>query len=363
MTEENEKTVERILDTIEQKPSLKERLLAMVGIKARDEPFEAGFKAIGNGKWVAVWSNNFEDLEGEYFPAKSTDAYIARLDSKQIDMPELYFWHILHSYGKAKTVARVASDDSPNAPSISIAAGVFYDDPISQAFEKATLKSKGFKMSHGFMYPSQARIDGVYHYYDTFEISVLPPYAAANPYTLFGDDTMPHVTPDKHKELEALLGKELAAEVVTKAEQRAKELQEKGVGYKDMAFIDTEARAQLDALKQQMSELTTAVNEKAKPPVDEEDDAKKKKKTDDEDAFKKEVSEAIKTLASSQKQLGENFKTFLDMTPRRASKASDTLVDPEDPALKELEQGALGKKSNEDLIMNGAFGFMKSGGA
>src|SRR5690348_17028323 len=48
---------------MEKKPTMKERLLALVGIKARDEPMTAGFKALGNGKWVAMWSNNFEDRE------------------------------------------------------------------------------------------------------------------------------------------------------------------------------------------------------------------------------------------------------------------------------------------------------------
>lgn len=350
---------------MEKKPTFKERILALVGIKARDEPFTQGFKAIGNGKWVAVWSNNFEDLEGEYFPAKSTDAYIARLDAKEIGMPELYYWHIPYSYGKAKTVARVAADDSPNAPSISIAAGVFYETPIAKAFEKATLKAQGLKMSHGFMYPPDARIDGVYHYYDTFEISVLPPYAAANPYTLFGDDTMPVVSPEKQKELEALLGKDFAAEVVTKAEHRAKELQEQGVGYKGMSFIDTEAREQLATLTKEVTALTETI--KAKMPMeDEEGDAKKKKAETDDAEYKKEVSAAITTLAKSQTQLTQNMKQiaeFLDLTPRgRASKSADTLVPPDDAALQELQKGMSGQKSNEEKVFNAAFGSIFNGG-
>jgi hypothetical protein len=351
---------------MEKKPSLKERLLALVGIKARDEPFTAGFKALGNGKWIAIWSNNFEDQEREYFPAAATDAYIARLDAKEIDMPELYFWHVAYPFGRAKSIARIAADQRPISPSVSIAVGDFYETPIAKAFEQATLKSqKQYKMSHGYFYPENALINGVYHYYDTFELSVLPPYAAANPYTLFGDETMPVVSPEKQKELEALLGKDFAAEVVTKAEQRAKELKEQGVGYKDLTLIDTEARAQLDALTKQITELSTAVAEKAKMPMEDEmdEDGKKKKKADEEDAYKKEVSDAIKVLATSQKALADNFKAFLDMTPRRASKAFETLVPDDDPALKELAQGATGNKSNEEKIMNAAFSFMKQGGA
>lgn len=358
-SEVQEELMEVLEGLAEKKPSLKERLLALLGIKARDEPaLDSGFKALGNGKWVGIWSNNFEDLDGEYFPARATDAYIARLDAKEIDMPELYYWHIPYSYGKAKTVMRVATDDSPNAPSISIAAGVFYDNPIAKTFEKATLKAQGNKMSHGFMYPPDARINGVYHYYDTFEISALPPYAAANPYTLFGDETMPTVSPEKRKELEALLGTEYAAEVVTKAEQRAKELAEKGIGYKEMTIpaVDSEARAKLDTLEKSIAELSENVKAALKKPADDEEEEDGKKKKPDFGAMKKEYDDKVDVLTKSVNELSAQVKGFLDLTPRRATKDQATLVPADDAALIELQKGATGEKSNEDKIFAGAFG-------
>lgn len=367
----NELTKDDLLDALEEiaadekeaKPSLKDRLLNLLGIKARDEPtIESGFKALGNGKWVAVWSNNFEDREGEYFPNRATDAYIARLDAKEIPMPELWFWHTKYSFGQAKSVVRIAADDSPNAPSLSIAVGEFYDTPIAKAFEQATLKSKqAYKMSHGYLFPPAARVDGVYHYYDTFELSVLPAYAAANPYTLFGDETMPTVSPEKQKELEALLGKEYAAEVVTKAEQRAKELADKGVGYKEMPIpaVDEEARQQLTELGKSITELTEQVKAAMKPPVDEDDEAAKKKKADE---AKKETDTAISALSKQVSELSTQVKSFLELTPRRASKASETLVPADDPALKELAQGAAGEKSNDEKVYNAAFGWMSGVG-
>lgn len=177
---------------------------------------------------------------------------------------------------------------------------------------------------------------------------------------------MPLIGEDKRKEFIRLLGDDFVKEIETKAETRAKELQAAGVDYKDFKMIDTEARAQLDALSKQMTELTAAVAEKAKPPVDEDDEDAKKKKDDADSAFKKEVSEAIVTLAKSQTQMAQNLKNYIDLTPnnsRRASKSSETLVPDDDPALKELAQGATGEKSNEDKIFNAAFGFMKTGGA
>lgn len=176
---------------------------------------------------------------------------------------------------------------------------------------------------------------------------------------------MPVVSPEKQKELEALLGKDFAAEVVTKAEQRAKELQDKGIGYKDTAIqvIDTEARTQLDTLTKEVASLTEAVKAKM-PKEDEEDDAAKKKKTDDESAFRKEVGDAIRVLATSQTQVVQNMKQiteFMDLTPRRASKSADTLVPPEDPALQELQKGMSGEKSNEEKVFNAAFGSVLGG--
>lgn len=362
---------DELIDTLEEiaadekdaKPSLRERLLNLLGIKARDEPqIESGFKALGNGKWLAYYSNNFQDREGEYFTNRASDAYIARLDSKQIEMPELEFWHTRYPFGRAKSITRIAADDSANPPSIMVAVGEFYETPIAKAFEQATLKSKkAYKMSHGYLFPSKARIDGVYHYYDTFEISVLPDYAAANPYTLFGDETMPTVSPEKHKELEALLGKEYAAEVVTRAEQRAKELADKGVGYKEMAIpaVDAQAREQLVELGKSITELTEQVKAAMKPPVDDEDEAAKKKKADE---AKKEIDTTISALSKQVSDLGTSFKEYLELTPRRASKSADTLVAADDPALLELKQGATGEKSNEDKVYAAAFGgIMKAG--
>lgn len=345
-------------------PSLKDRLLSLLGLKARDEPIGSGFKSIGNGQWVGWFSNNFKDRQHEFFPAKATDEFISRFDRKEVPPPELYFWHVPYRLGEVKSIARVALDSSPNSPSFTVAVGTYDDTPVAKAFEKA-MKDRLYPMSHGFHYAPAFKEGGAYNYYNTFEVSPLPPHAPANPYTMFEDGiTMPLIGEDKRKEFVRLLGEDRVKEIETTAEARAKELQAEGVDYKEFKIIDTEARAQLDALSKQMTELTAAVNEKAKPPMDEEEDPKKKKKTDDEDAaFKKEVSDAIKTLANSQKSLADNMRTFLDMTPRRASKATDTLVDAEDPALKELAQGATGNKSNEDLIMNGAFGFMKTGGA
>ena len=338
--------------------SLLERLRG--GQKARDEPLTGGFKSLGNGLWVGWYSNNFEDYQKEWFPSKATDEFIARVDRKEVDAPELYFWHYPYRFGAAKAIARIALDGSPQSPSFTVAVGTYDDTPAAKAFEKA-MSNKVYPMSHGFHYAPAFKQDGAYHYYNTFEVSPLPPHAPANPYTLFEDGkAMPILDEAKRKEFVSLLGEDFVKDMEAKAETRAKEIAATGVATKEMTMIDTEARTQLEALNKQMADLTEAVKAKM-PKADDEDDDAKKKKADADGAFKKEVSDAIKQLATSQSQLAQNFKDFLDLTPRRASKSADTLVPAEDAALQELQKGATGKKSNEEMVFHAAFGSVLGG--
>jgi hypothetical protein len=150
---------------------------------------------------------------------------------------------------------------------------------------------------------------------------------------------MPAVTPEKQKELEALLGKEYAAEVVSKAEQRAKELAEKGIGYKDKTIptVDSEARQGISELKSTVVDLATSIKElvtelKAAKPADD------KKKDDDEDKMdklfggkKKELDDAIAAAKAVTAALEAKQKEFDSLTPRRASKDKSTEVDKSDP--------------------------------
>lgn len=265
---------DELIDTLEEiaadekdaKPSLRERLLSLLGIKARDEPFPAqGFKSLGNGKWVGWYSNNFQDREDELFPNHAIDAFITRADGKSIDMPTLRFWHVPHELGKAKALARFALNDSPDAPSLIFAYGEYDDTHIARTFEKGVLRNskqgRVYQMSHGFYYPERAKQNGEYHVFDTFELSVLPDYAAANPYTLFGDMTMPVLDSNKRKELVGILGEDLVTEFEQKADARLKELKDTGVKHKEFAIVDTEAREQLTELQKSITELTENVKD------------------------------------------------------------------------------------------------------
>jgi len=339
---------------------VKELFNKLRGVKARDEPpTQSGFKNVGDHQWIGWYSNNFEDLQGEYFPARAKDDFIARVDRKEVAMPELYFWHIPYRFGEVKSLARVSLDDSPTSPSFTIAVGIYDDTPIARAFEKAMGKRE-YPMSHGFYYAPAAKKDGAYNYYDTFEVSPLPPHAPANPFTLFEDGkAMPILDAKKRQEFANLLGEDFTKEIEKRAETRLKEIEDKGIAHKEMQLVDTDARTRLDTLQKSIEDLSEQVKAAMKKPADdEEEDAKKKP---DFGAMKKEYDDKVDVLAKSVNTLAAQFKEYMEFTPRRASKSVDTLVPETDPALVELKQGATGEKSNEDKVFNAAFGAIFKG--
>jgi hypothetical protein len=136
-----------------------------------------GFKAYGD-HWLAVYSNNFEDREGEIFPAKAIDAYIGRVKAGIVPMPELWLWHVPGTkIGQTEIIERVGA--------FVVAGGSFDSSTQGQAAKAAFAKDKDNAMSHGFTYDAK-KFDGRHYWsFNTFEISVLPRKAAANAFTSF----------------------------------------------------------------------------------------------------------------------------------------------------------------------------------
>lgn len=144
------------------------------------EPFTPGFK-IQKNTWIAVFSNQFEDKDKEFFPEKAIDDYVFRVDSGIVPLPKLVVWHEVKSteIGAADWVARIGS--------FLVAAGKFHEDARSQrakAYYQRNLLNT--KHSHGFFYEVAQFKDRAYWQFNTFEISLLPKGVEANPYTTFG---------------------------------------------------------------------------------------------------------------------------------------------------------------------------------
>jgi hypothetical protein len=188
-------------------------------------PRYAAFKTVGDNRWLAYWTNNFEDRDGEIFSAKAIDEYIARVDVGVVPMPELWFWHIPGTkHGQADWLGRIGH--------FCVASGTFDDSDAGKRAHKFYGRQT-YAVSHGFRYPLDQLVDGVYHQFNTFEISPLPPDEAANPYTSFEDIKAMSITPRKLKQLKELFGDEIAAEIIASATEKSKAIEALGAKYKD----------------------------------------------------------------------------------------------------------------------------------
>lgn len=223
------------------------------GEKASDaEPADvplSGFKAFGpnNEFWVAFFSNNAQDRDGEWFSEKAHDTAIARLDSGGAPMPQLDYWHSKAYHGQAFWIDRIGH--------VTMAVGTFYDDPFSQAMKEyyATSAPDDNLVSFGYFYPRSALVDGVYQDYTPFEISPLPAEVAANPWTGFAnlqEFKEMAMSDQKRKELEKRLGPALAAQLINQAGEKSAKLEQVETSFK---AVDN------DPVAQQVAALSQAV--------------------------------------------------------------------------------------------------------
>jgi len=185
----------------------------------------SGFKLIHNGDlWVAWYSNAAMDLQGEYFPRKATDDFIGRVDSKALPPPQLWWYHLKGSkHGDALVLGRVGL--------LTLAVGKFDSTAIAEKF-KSYYRDNQQELSHGFWYDPEQFSDGAYNYFNTFEITTLPPGNAANPYTAFEVMSM---NPEKLKQLAEIVGEADAATIVQNSAAASKQLLELGTKFKAIA--------------------------------------------------------------------------------------------------------------------------------
>jgi 2'-5' RNA ligase len=202
--------------------------VARKGLFRRDEPITGPCFKIQGDDWLAVFSNNFEDREEEFFPQKAIDDFVFRVDTGIVPPPKLVIWHeVKADVGEAEWVGRVGN--------FLVAAGKFYTDKRSQrakAYYKKNIAST--KHSHGFFYEVAKYKDRAYWSFNTFEVTLLPKGAEANSYTTFGvKESNKMLTDQKRQYLENIFGKEDAAKWEANLEGAGKSLTELGVAYKD----------------------------------------------------------------------------------------------------------------------------------
>lgn len=220
----------------------------------------SGFKVLENHRWMAWFTNNFQDRDGEVFSAKALDAYVSKVQSGQLPLPQLWTWHLPASkHGQATHVGRVGH--------FLMAIGTFDESKLGQKMEAFYRGQKDVALSHGYLYPLHARDkDGTYHEFVTFEISTLPRTAAANPYTYFERfSTIMKDVKDAHDWLSSALKDEpeLLAQIQQAAQARGKAIEEQGVDFKADAPAATAtppaAPAEITALEAKISELEAKI--------------------------------------------------------------------------------------------------------
>lgn len=191
--------------------------------KKSKRPSLSAFKAHGD-YWHGEWTNNLEDRDAEFFSAKSIKDYVERVDFGLTPLPDLWVWHggKAVKIGKAEQVAYTEK----NGVIIASAIGKFDDSPRAQLAKQFFNDTKEiFGMSHGFTYPAARKQGRVYQSFNTFELSVLPIEAAANPYTTF-DSKEYEMKAEKLELYKKVFGSDEADKIVSEMEGKAAKLSE-----------------------------------------------------------------------------------------------------------------------------------------
>jgi hypothetical protein len=299
-----------------------------------------GFKAYGDN-WLAVYSNNFEDREGEIFPAKAIDEYVTRLDTGITPQPELWVWHKGGSVriGQANTTFRIGG--------FVVSAGEFDSTDVGQ-HAKATLpKEKDLGMSHGFQY-DPASFDGKHYWkYNTFEISVLPRKAAANLFTSFEEIKAMPMTKDQREFIARITGKP-AEELEKSLEDATKSLESAGVAYKDFTAVPDDEPAVSEKTIEQankafgalVSDLTESLADVASV---QETGAKALT------AYKTAVDGQLATLTKSVSDLTALVQSMVNARPTIASRDEGNTVESAGLS-KQITDALLDDESNYEMV-------------
>lgn len=184
---------------------------------ANKSPAKSAFKAHGD-YWYSEWTNNLEDRDAEFFSGKSIKDYVARVDIGLTPKPDLWVWHA-GKESKIGTSTEVGYTEKEGVV-IAWAVGRFDDSPRAQAAKDYYNSSDEIHgTSHGFVYPSDRKQGRVYQSFNTFELTVLPPEVASNPYASFESKEF-QMNEKKYEYLVKVFGETEAAKI--KAEQETK---------------------------------------------------------------------------------------------------------------------------------------------
>lgn len=263
--------------------------------------------ANGIWRWMVINTNKFEDREGEIFSEKSHKEYIAYVE-KTGDWPELWLWHTPGTkIGVASMVDYVDG--------FVVHAGT-YDEGFDDVAERLQKMQSKTGVSHGYEYLEGDEKDGVYDHYRTFELTLCPAARAANiwgtGFNTFQKEVSMGFSEEKRDFFVGILGEDQVASLEEKLPALAKELEGKGINFKDLAESLLETKAEEEAATE---EEGTPVVEEAEVEVvvetEEETPTVEERLTALEDGQGK-VLTAIGELTSSVKAANETVGERID---------------------------------------------------
>lgn len=325
----------------ESEPGLFRRMVdsIMAVLKPTASSDHTQFKSLGNGYYVAWYSNNFEDREQEIIAAEAHDRFINRVKSGIVPYPELWFWHIPGSrHGKAIWLDRFEH--------MVVAIGKFDETPLGKIMQKHYEESgTAYAMSHGFTSDKNNSFrNGVWYDLNTFEHSPLSPDVAANVYTLFSE-VKSMVSTQALEALKTILvkgmgesdGQKAYADILGTTETMNKEAEAMGARYKDFSNP-----AAADALATPEEKATGEI-EKSFGQLALEILAHQADTTKALNIQAGQIAQ-LSTVVTGQDTALKAVQSELSLTPRRAS--SDPLTELTDPAAAEKLKQLAGEYDN-----------------
>ena len=286
----------------------------------------------GNWRWMATFTNNFKDRDGEIISEKALDGYLERVSLGLVPMPELWVGHVKGTrHGVADMVFAVGN--------FVTATGTFDDTPEAQkAIEFYRKGTKDIALSHGFTYPAWGLKNGIYEVINTFEVSTLPPpMVASNPFTEFEVESMKQYTPEQKAAVAKTYGQDFSDKFFTSLEKQSEDIKAAGTAFKDFAQVkdetpETEAEKPMGeliaALMESQGELLTLLGAQGKAikAFEAERTAEKVIRDTEKAAQDKKVAELESTVKTLQAEL--------KLTPRASEAAETKLSDKEAEAVK-----------------------------
>ena len=314
-------------------------------------------KETGQLLWLSAYSNNIrdEDVPPEIISSESHKNFVKMVDSGEVDMPELWMWHIPDLViGKATAVAY---DEETG---FAWAAGYFNKSAEEVAIAIST-SDVDWGVSHGMPVSSLKRADDdstVIIQHVTKEISILPLESAANKFASFTILKEENMALDKNKRREFVDGgiPEEALDALHEENAQKSELVDTvGIERKEKdaetdESLTEEVSAQSETEETQETEEKAVFTEEQMIAIKESFDVFAEKLSDTlakdipamiEEIVAEKMKPIIKAVESSQMEQEEQLKGTLNNTPTAslidlvsgvslkrlsATKSSDTLV-------------------------------------